>query len=54
MGKSQTSDIEIRNLLGIPEGYEVLNLIALGEKGEIKKGYDESEFDYRKIHKESF
>ena len=54
MGKSQTSDIEIRNLLGIPEGYEVLNLIALGEKGEIKKGYDESEFDYRKIHQESF
>ena len=48
----KTSDEEVRELLGVPEGYAVLNLIALGGKGESKKGYSESDFDFRKIHYE--
>ena len=38
-GRNRSSDEEIRELLGVPDGYAVLNLIALGGKGERKKGY---------------
>ena len=34
IGKWGTSDQEIRSLLGVPDGYSVLNLVAIGEKGE--------------------
>ena len=53
-GKKASSDEEIRELLGIPDGYAVLNLIALGSKGEKKEGYTESDFDFGKVHKEVF
>ena len=53
-GMRKTSDEEVRELLGVPEGYAVLNLIALGGKGESKKGYKESDFDFRKIHYERY
>lgn len=53
-GMRKTSDEEVRELLGVPKGYAVLNLIALGGKGESKKGYSESDFDFRKIHYERF
>lgn len=53
-GRKKTSDEEIRNLLNIPDGYAVLNLIALGGKGEIKRGYSESDFDFSKVHQEMF
>ena len=33
------SDQEIRFLPGIPEGYSVLNLVAIGEKGKTGKAY---------------
>ena len=33
-GRKKSSDEEVRDLLGIPDGYAVLNLIALGGKGE--------------------
>ena len=52
--RKKTSDEEIRNLLNIPDGYAVLNLIALGGKGEIKRGYSESDFDFSKVHQEMF
>lgn len=32
MGQEKTADEEIRSLLGVPENYAVLNLIAIGEK----------------------
>ena len=38
----------------VPDGYAVLNLIALGGKGETKKGYTERDFDFGKIHYERF
>lgn len=53
-GRRKTSDEEIRELLGVPDGYAVLNLVALGCKGEIKKGYRESDFDFSKVHQEVF
>lgn len=53
-GQKKTSDEEVRELLGVPDGYAVLNLIALGGKGEVKKGYGESDFDFSKIHREIF
>lgn len=53
-GRNGSSDEEIRELLDVPDGYAVLNLIALGGKGENKKGYIESDFDFRKVHQEMF
>ena len=52
--KRKSSDEEIRELLGIPNNYAVLNLIALGGKGEQKSGYSESDFDFSKVRQESF
>jgi nitroreductase len=53
-GKRKSSDEEIRELLGVPEGYAVLNLVALGGKGEQKRGYTEGDFDKSKIHFERY
>ena len=53
-GRKGSSDEEIRNLLNVPDGYAVLNLIALGGKGESKKGYSEFDFDFNKVHQEIF
>lgn len=54
MGQRKTSDAEIRSLLGVPDGYTVLNLIAIGEKGEIKQGYTEQDLDKDCIHYEQY
>lgn len=53
-GKKKASDEEVRELLGVPDGYAVLNLVALGGKGEDKKGYTEADFDINKIHYEKY
>ena len=53
-GKRKSSDEEIRELLGVPDGYAVLNLVALGGKGEQKKGYTESDLDKNKVHFEKY
>lgn len=53
-GKRKSSDEEIRELLGVPDGYAVLNLVALGGKAETKRGYSEGDFDLNKIHYENF
>ena len=53
-GKKKSSDEEVRELLGVPDDYAVLNLVALGGKGEKKPGYSESDFDLAKIHRERF
>lgn len=54
VGKRKSSDEEIRELLNVPSGYAVLNLIALGYKGEVKQCYTEDSFDKSKIHHEKF
>ncbi len=53
-GRHKTSDEEVRKLLGVPDGYAVLNLIALGGKVENKRGYTESDFDFGKVHYEKY
>ena len=53
-GKRKSSDEEIRELLGVSDDFAVLNLVALGGKGENKKGYAESDFDMNKIHYETY
>ena len=53
-GKSRSSDEEIRELLGVPEGYAVLNLVALGGKGENVPPYRIEDFDESKVHHEMF
>lgn len=49
-GKRKSSDEEIRELLGVPDGYTVLNLIALGEKAEEKRPYTDSDLRKENIH----
>ena len=49
-GKLKSSDEEIRQLLNIPDGYTVLNLVALGEKGEKKAPYTEKDLKLGNIH----
>ena len=53
-GKKKSSDEEIRDLLGIPSGYAILNLVALGGKGEQKQGYTENDLDKSKVHFERY
>ncbi len=54
MGQRGTSDQEIRSLLGVPEGYTVLNLVAVGEKAEVKKPYADSDLHTENVHYERF
>lgn len=45
-----SSSKNMRNLLNLPEGYEMLSVLAIGYKDEEKKGYDTSDLQYAKIH----
>lgn len=54
MGSRRSSDEEIRSLLGVPQGYTVLNLVALGEKGENKRAYEESDLPTASVHCEQY
>lgn len=53
-GRNGTADEEIRSLLGVPERYSVLDIIALGVKGEHKPAYTEEDLPLRNIHKERY
>ena len=52
MGQQETSDQEIRSLLGVPDGYSVLNLVAIGEKGEEKRPYTDADLHTENVHYE--
>lgn len=54
MGQKKTSDEEIRALLGVPDGYTVLNLVAIGEKGENKPSYTDKDLHTENVHYGSF
>ncbi len=51
---SDDSEKEVRKVLNIPEGYGVLNILAVGYKDENRKPYDESDIDYSKVHYERY
>ena len=53
-GVMKSSDAELQKLFEVPEGYNILNLVALGEKGEEKAPHALEEFDRSKIHYEKF
>ena len=50
MGQRRSSDEEIRALLGVPDGYTVLNLVAIGEKGEDKAAYTDKDLHTENVH----
>lgn len=54
MGRQKTSDEEIRALLGVPDGYSVLNLVAIGEKGESPRPYSDADLHMENVHYEKF
>ena len=54
MGQLKTSDEEIRALLGVPDDYTVLNLVAIGEKGEKKTSYTDKDLHMENVHYETF
>lgn len=52
--ENETAGEYIRRLLGIPEGFEVLNIVSLGYKDEERKPYDYEKLSYDKIHRNTF
>ncbi len=54
MGQRKTSDEEIRALLDVPNGYTVLNLVAIGEKGENKDPYTDKDLHTENVHYDRF
>lgn len=53
-GEEQTSNDFVKELLHIPEQYEVLAILALGVPDEEKPGRMLEELQYSKIHNEEF
>ena len=53
-GEEQTSNDFVKELLHIPEQYEVLAILALGVPDEDKPGRMLEELQYSKIHNEEF
>ncbi|MBQ6652000.1 MAG: nitroreductase family protein [Prevotella sp.] len=47
-----TSDTVVRNLLGIPEGWEVLCVIALGHPADERKPQSEERLKWGNVHEE--
>ena len=54
MGQHKTSDEEIRALLGVPNDYTVLNLVAIGEKGESKHPYADRDLHTESVHYDKY
>lgn len=54
MGERGTFDQEIRFLLGVPDEYTVLNLVALGEKDENKRAYSDKDLHTENVHYDCF
>lgn len=50
----ETAGEYVKNLLGIPQHLEVMNIVSLGYKNEERKPYDESKLLYDKIHFDIF
>ncbi len=48
------SEQGIKEILGIPEKYGVLCILALGAKGEEKPAYTDEQADFSKVHREGF
>lgn len=53
-GQKTTADEEIRQLLGVPNNFSVLNVVALGQKNEKKSPLTESDLHLENIHIEKY
>ncbi len=53
-GRNTTADEEIRELLGVPDNYSILNAVALGQKGEKKSPRNEENIFWKNVHVEKF
>ena len=53
-GQRFSADEEIRQLLGVPNNFSVLNVVALGDKGENKSARTEKDLHFENIHREKF
>lgn len=53
-GQVGTAEEEIQQLLGIPSNYGVLNVVALGHKGEYKPERSEKDLHFRNVHYSKF
>ena len=53
-GQRFTADAEIRQLLGVPDNFSVLNVVALGGKAEHKSARTENDLPFQNIHREKF
>lgn len=53
-GQRTTADEEIRKILGVPEIYSVLNVVALGQKAENKSARGEKDIHWQNVHYEKF
>jgi nitroreductase len=49
-----TAEDYIRSLLNIPQGYKILNIIAVGYKDGGKNPHDDTKLNLSKIHYETF
>ena len=53
-GQRTTADEEIRQLLNVPDNFSVLNVVALGVKGENKSARTTKDLQLKNIHREKF
>ena len=53
-GETQTSNDYVNELLAVPEGYDVLAILAIGHPDEEKVPYQLEELHYEKVHYEKF
>lgn len=53
-GIRRTADEEIRKLLGVPDNFSVLNVVALGQKGEEKAPRTEKDMYWGNVHMETY
>lgn len=49
-GDGVPATYSVRQILEIPEGYEVLNVLAIGHIGEERKPYDTDKLMWEKVH----
>lgn len=53
-GQRRSADEEIRQILGVPDKFSVLNVIALGQKGEDKSARTEKDLFWQNVHGEHY
>ena len=49
-GQRKSADEEIRQILGVPDNFSVLNVVALGQKGETKSSRTEKDLVWQNVH----